>query len=284
MPGTGEARPAGGRRSGLAEAALIARSAAFTVLFYLFFVALMLTALPVLLAPRRAVMALARGWARASLVLLRVVCGTRVELRGLEHRPRGAAILAVKHQSFLETFALVAVLGDFSYVLKRELTTIPLFGWYLRRSGQIAVERERHAGALPALQHAVGEALAEGRCVVIFPEGTRRPVGAAPAYKPGVALLCQGRHSLGRPEGSSIDRVPCTPVALNTGLFWPRRSLRHRPGRVVIEFLPPLPTGLSKRAFMTALEEAIERASDALAAEALAADPRLAEFVAGREA
>ena len=254
-----------GLGGGLGDALVLARSALFTTLFYGLFVAMMIGGLPLLLAPRPVVVALARLWARLSLVLLRVTCGLRIEVRGQSHRPRGAAILAVKHQSFLETFALLAVLDDFSYVLKRELVAIPLFGWYLRRTGQIAIHRERRAGALPALQRAVAAVLDAGRCVVIFPEGTRRPVGAEPAYKPGVALLCR--------DGT----VPCTPVALNTGLFWPRRSSKRYPGTVVIEFLPPVPTSLGKREFMKALQGAIEGASDALAAEAIAADPRLGD-------
>ena len=270
-PAFESAAPARAAGSALGEAVVYARSALFAAAFYALFVALMIGGLPLLLAPHRAALALTRLWARLSLALLRLTCGMRIEFRGLQHRPRGAAILAVKHQSFLETFALIAALDDFTYVLKRELVSIPVFGWYLRKTRQIAVERDRHAGALPALRDAVGEALRRGRSVIIFPEGTRRPVGAEPVYKPGVALLCK--------DELSDDRVPCTPVALNTGLFWPRRSLKRRSGTVVIEFLPPVPTSLGKREFMTALEATIEAASDALAAEALAADPRLDEFV-----
>ncbi len=245
------------------DALVIVRSAVFQVVFYAAFALLMVVGLPFLLMPRAATLVWVRVWARVCLALLRWICGTRVEFRGLQHRPTGAAILAVKHQSFLETFALIAILGDFTYVLKRELTVIPFFGWYLKGTGQIAIDRGRRAGVLPKLQQAVGRALAAGRSVVIFPEGTRQPVGAPPAYKPGVALLCNN------------GKVPCTPVALNTGLFWPRHSLKRRPGRVVIEFLPAVAMSLNKRDFMSALQNAIETATDALVAEALAADPHL---------
>ena len=266
------ASPAAG--SVLGEAVLLARSALFAATFYVLLVALMIGGLPLLLSSRPA-LALARTWARLSLGLLRLLCGVRIEFRGVEHRPRGGAILAVKHQSFLETFALILALDDFAYVLKRELLAIPLFGWYLRKTRQIAVERGRHAGALPALRDAVGEALRQGRSVVIFPEGTRRSVGAPPAYKPGVALLCG--------DGRSGGGMPCTPVALNTGLFWPRRSMKRRPGTVVIEFLPPVSPTLGKRDFMTALQATIEAASDDLVAEAIAADPRLIRSIAKRQ-
>jgi 1-acyl-sn-glycerol-3-phosphate acyltransferase len=246
---------------------LVLRSVVFNTLFYLAFVGLMIAGLPSLLLRRATRMRLVRFWARLSLRLLRAVCGTTVEFRNLHLLPKGAAILAVKHQSFLETIALITVLDDFSYVLKKELTAIPFFGWYLRATGQIGIDREQKARALPRLQQAVRATLAAGRPVIIFPEGTRRPVGVTPGYKAGVAALC------------AAAQVPCTPVALNTGLFWPRRTFQRRPGKVVIEFLPPIAPGLAKRDFMRALQNAIEPATDALVARALAIDPRLDAYV-----
>ncbi len=239
--------------------ALIAvRSAIFNAAFYTAFVGLMVFGMPCLVMPRRACMVVVRLWARVSVWLLQAICGTRIEFRNLHLLPRGASILAVKHQSFLETFALITVLDDFSYILKKELTDVPFFGWYVRASDQIAVDRSKRGGAIARLKLAVQERLSAGRQVVIFPEGTRQPIAATPDYKVGVAALC------------ASSSVPCTPVALNTGLFWPRRSFRRRPGTVVIEFLPPIATGLAKRDFMAALQNAIEPATDALVAEALA--------------
>lgn len=241
-----------------ARSALIAvRSVIFNIAFYTTFVGLMVLGLPCLAMRRRACMAVVRLWARLSVWLLRVICGTRVEFRNLHLLPKGASILAVKHQSFLETFALITVLDDFSYVLKKELYDVPFFGWYVRASGQIALDRARRGGAIAQLQKAVQARLRAARQVVIFPEGTRQPIGAAPDYKVGVAALC------------AKAGVPCTPVALNTGLFWPRRSFRRRPGIVVIEFLPPIANGLSKRDFMRVLQDAIEPATDGLIAEAM---------------
>lgn len=239
------------------------RSIAFNFAFYVLFFVLMIVGLPCLLLPRRFGMVLVRTWARASLAMLGAICGMRVEFRRLDLMPRGGAVLAVKHQSFLETIALVTVVEDFAYVLKKELANIPFFGWYVRATGQIALDRGLGAGALPRLQKLVREKLALERQVIIFPEGTRRPVGVAPVYKSGVAALC------------ATSRVPCTPVAVNTGLFWPRHSFKRRPGTVVIEFLPPIAPGLDKREFMRALTNAIEPATNALVAEALAANPRL---------
>ena len=244
------------------------RSALFNILFYLTFIALMVFGSPCLILSRRATLRVVRLWARSSLWLLATICGTSIEFRNLHLIPKGASILAVKHQSFLETFALITVLDDFSYILKKELLSIPFFGWYLRASDQIAIDRAKRGGALAELQASVKQKLAQGRQVIIFPEGTRRPVSAPPLYKVGVSALC------------ATSAVPCTPVALDTGLFWPRRSYLRRPGTVVIEFLPPICTGLPKRAFMTALENAIEPATDALVARALAEDPELGSFLA----
>lgn len=246
--------------------ALIAiRSAIFNVAFYSAFAGLMVFGMPCLVMRRRVCMVVVRLWAKVSVWLLHAICGTRIEFRNLHLLPKGASILAVKHQSFLETFALITVLDDFSYILKKELTNVPFFGWYVRASDQIAVDRSKHGGAIARLKTAVKQRLAAGRQIVIFPEGTRRPVAAPPDYKVGVAALC-----------ASL-RVPCTPVALNTGLFWPRHSFRRRPGTVVIEFLPPIATGLPKRDFMDALQRSIEPATDALVAEAFAIARRQAK-------
>ncbi len=255
---------AGDIESGLDDRSALTtvRSAIFNVAFYAAFVGLMVFGMPCLVMRRRACLAVIRLWAQVSVWLLQAICGTRIEFRNLHLLPKGASILAVKHQSFLETFALITVLDDFSYILKKELTVVPFFGWYIRASEQIALDRSKRGGALARLKAAVAERLDAGRQVVIFPEGTRRPIGAPPDYKVGVAALC------------ASSRVPCTPVALNTGLFWPRHSFRRHPGTVVIEFLPPIATGLAKRDFMAAVQGAIEPATEALVAEAFAATRR----------
>jgi 1-acyl-sn-glycerol-3-phosphate acyltransferase len=242
---------------------ILIRSLVFNIAFYLSFILLMIIGLPTMVVSRQSVLVIVKLWARVSLWLLAAICGAKMEFRGLHNLPKGAAIIAPKHQSFLETIALIVVLEDFTYILKKELLTIPFFGWWLKASDQIAIDRSKGSGTLTQLQKAVREKLAMGRQVVIFPEGTRKPIGAAPAYKTGVAILC------------ADCEVPCTPVALNAGLFWPRRSMMRPPGTVVIEFLPPIEHGLDKRQFLQALETAIEPATNALVAEALRANPSL---------
>jgi 1-acyl-sn-glycerol-3-phosphate acyltransferase len=235
---------------------IVFRSVVFNILFYTTFIILMVGGSP-LMVSRRWTFGLVRFWARASLGLLDLVCGIRVEFRNLHLLPQGGSILAVKHQSFLETFALITVLDDFTYILKRELTWIPLFGWYLKVTGQIAIDRSRKGSVIQQLIPQVRRKLATGRQIVIFPEGTRRPVDGPAVYKSGVAMLC------------AAAAVPCTPVALNTGLFWPRRSFLKRPGTVVIEFLPAIAPA-PREDFMQALKNAMEPATAALVAETAA--------------
>lgn len=233
----------------------VLRSIAFNLCFYLATTLIALGGLPTLVS-RRAVIRLARVWGHTTLWLLRVVGGLTVEFRGLENRPTGACIVAAKHQSALETLALVTVFPDFAYILKRELLWIPLIGWYLSRSGMVAIDRARGAKAIATMNEAAAQTIRDGRQLIIFPEGTRRSPGSTPAYKLGITHLYA---ALG---------VPCVPVALDTGLYWPRRSLIRRPGTTVIAFLPPILPGLDRAAFLARLQERVEGASDALIAAA----------------
>jgi 1-acyl-sn-glycerol-3-phosphate acyltransferase len=238
------------------------RSLAFNVLFAIFTVTTATAGLPVvLLFPRRHVLALAKWWTGMSLGLLRLVVGIEVEARGLHRVPPGAALVVSKHQSALETLALVPYLPDCVFVLKRELIWIPLFGWFLARLRMIAINRARRSEALAEMLNQSQAAAQAGRQIVIFPEGTRRPVGAPPRYKQGVLHLYE---QLG---------LPCVPVALDTGVFWPRRTLWRRRGRAVIEFLEPIPPGLDRATFQATLQERVEAASARLAAEALGLPP-----------
>ncbi len=223
------------------------RSAAFNLLFYGWTALAALAgliALPFL--SEHGVRRYARAWMRVAHALLRSVVGLEVELRGLERIPPGPVIFAAKHQSALDTLVFHLVRTDVVYGLKRELGWIPIFGLYLGRAGNIFVDRGGAAAALKSLVRGAQAAVARGCSIVIFPEGTRKPPGAPPDYKSGVAALYA---ALG---------VPVVPVALNTGPFWPRRSFLKRPGRAVVEMLEPIPPGLDRRRFMALLEERIE--------------------------
>ncbi len=244
------------------------RSLLFNLLFYATMVVLMILGLATILGGRRAVLALARLWGAISVWLLAAICGLRLEYRGVDNIPPGGVIVAVKHQSFLETFALLKYAPDFAIILKRQLTYIPLFGLYLIVSKQIAIDRGRGRRSLLQIVAAAKLVLAAGRQIFIYPEGTRRLPGAPPQYKSGVAALYAG------------TRAACLPVAVNTGLYWRRRSFLRRPGVAVIEYLPPIPPGLARIEFATRLQKTIESACDRLNAEAIARDPSLAAVVA----
>ncbi|MGE0289128.1 MAG: lysophospholipid acyltransferase family protein [Bradyrhizobium sp.] len=232
------------------------RSLLFNVLFYFFLVIWILIALPTFLMPRQAILTVAGWWAKSSLLLLRVICGTKVEFRGAEKIPKGPLIVASKHQSMWETFALLQFFDQPLYILKRELKWIPFFGWYLMKADMIDVEREAGARALRDMTRRAGAAVREGRQLIIFPEGTRRPVEAPPRYKHGVAQIY-------RDSG-----VACLPVALNSGLFWPRRTFMRYPGTLVVEFLDLLPPGLDRDEFINRVRDAIETATDRIVKEA----------------
>ena len=184
-----------------------------------------------LIASERLAIGYARLWARTALFLLRALAGIRVEVRGRGNIPHGAALVAAKHQSAFETFALFPILPAPTLVMKSELRRIPLFGRFTEIAGMIEVDRAKGSTALRDMVHRCREEAAKGRQIVIFPEGTRRPPGAEPAYQPGIALLYKG-----------LD-LPTVPVALNSGLYWPRRSFLKYPGTIVIEFLPPVEAG-----------------------------------------
>jgi 1-acyl-sn-glycerol-3-phosphate acyltransferase len=234
---------------------VIIRSVLFNVLFYLNLLALMCAALPTLVLPRQAILGVVRFWARSNNWLLRTVCGITFELRGLERIPQGPLLVASKHQSLWETFALVPLFADPAFILKRELMWLPFFGWYAWKADMIPVDRGARSQALAAISARARIELARNRQIVIFPEGTRRPPGAAPSYKYGVVHLY------------AESGVPCLPIALNSGLFWPRRSIRRIPGTIVAEFLDPIAPGLDKQVFFERLQEVIETATARLIGE-----------------
>jgi len=233
----------------------LVRSLIFNALFYLNTLFWLLVGLPTFFMPYRATIWVAQAWGRVNLVLLRVA-GIDYEVRGREKIPPGALIVASKHQSAWETFALLPQFDNPLFILKRELQWIPVFGWLLIKGRMVPVNRGAGSQALIEMTERARIELSRGRQLIIFPEGTRRPVGAEPRYKFGVAHLY------------SAEGVPCLPVALNSGVFWPRRTLRRKPGKVIVEILDPIPPGLDKDTFFKRLQDEIETATARLIAEA----------------
>ena len=235
--------------------ALAFRSIVFNAAFYINITVRMIVALPTILLPYSYLLDVLRAYARSSLFLLRIICGTGVEWRGREKLPQGAFIVACKHQSLWETFALFALLPDPTYVLKRELMWLPLFGWLATKARMIPIDRGARASALARMTASARKEIARCRQIVIFPEGTRRLPDAAPRYLPGVAHLY------------AETGLSCVPVALNSGLYWPRRSLLRYPGKILVEVLDPIPPGLGRRDFLQHLQKVVEEATTRLVAE-----------------
>jgi 1-acyl-sn-glycerol-3-phosphate acyltransferase len=228
------------------------RSLAFNIGWYLGSVLFALAGAPLLLAPRRVVIAWARAWIVLVLWWLRVTCGLRHRVIGLENLPAGPVIIACKHQSTWETLAFTLLFANIAIVLKRELLFIPIVGWAMARAGNIAVARGDGASALRGLVKHAKAAIANGRSVVIFPEGTRVAPGDRRPYQVGTAALYR---QLG---------VPVVPMALNSGLFWGRRKWIKRPGTITLEVLPSIAPGLRREPFMETLRDRIETATERL--------------------
>src|SRR3981189_2791588 len=230
------------------------RSLVYNVLFYALLVFWIIIAIPTFLMPPRAFVTVAKAWARSSVWLMRVICNIKVDYRGLDKIPKGPLIVASKHQSMWETFALLQFFDQPLFILKRELKWIPLFGWYLIKADMIGIDRTPGGRSLLQMARRAGEEVRRGRQLIIFPEGTRTAVDAPPRYKTGVAQVY-------------VDcGVPCLPVALNSGLFWPRRTFLRYPGRIVVEFLDLLPPGLTRQEFIAQVSTAIDDATNRLVA------------------
>jgi len=236
----------------------VARALLFNALFYPWTLALMLWALVSAFGQARRIRRVVLLWSRSSLWLLARIVGLTRELRGLDRLPPPPFVIAAKHQSVWDVLALLDLFPDAAFVIKNELRHLPLFGWLAARSGHIAVDRRAGARALTAMVAAARRETQLGRPIILFPQGTRTRPGETRPYQVGVAAVY------------AELALPVVPVALNSGLFWPRRRPIQRAGTVRLEILPPLPPGLERHRFLEALAAAIEGATRRLEAEARA--------------
>lgn len=234
------------------------RSLIFNVVFYLNLVLFLVLGSGFFFTPRKWSIRALQTWARSSIWLLRIICNTKMEVRGAEHIPHGPAMLAGKHHSFWETFALLPLVDDPCFVLKKQLTYIPFFGWFCTKFKMIAVDRSAGSAALRDLIARAKQEVARPRQIIIMPEGTRRNPDDPPDYKPGAAAVYGQLH------------VPCVPFGLNAGLFWPRRKFMRYPGTIIVEFCPAIPAGLPRKEFQLRLQTAIESSTHGLLVEARA--------------
>ena len=240
------------------------RSALFNIAFYLnLIVQMILFSVPYLLMRRKAAWVIPNNWIRTNHWLLKTIVGTDYEIEGLEYLPDGAYIIAPKHQSFWDTYALLPHLDDPFYILKRELTWIPLFGWYVMKMRMVPINRGSRSKVMPEVMRLTREEMRQGRQLIIYPEGTRRPVGAEPQYRFGIAKIYAEMN------------VPVVPIAMNPGLFWPRRQFLRYPGMIHVRILPPIEPGLEPEAFMERLTDVLETATDELLVRTIRENPHL---------
>jgi len=240
----------------------------FNLFFYTFTVLMAVISVPVsVVAGDRTVRWLFSIWARGTVWLVRYVLGARVEIRGREHIAQRPALLVSKHQSELDVALTGTIFPDYGAIAMRELDNYPLVGGIVRKLGHIkvTVEGERR-NQLPEVLDGARRVHAEGRPILIYPEGTLMHPGRKARYRGGVWHIY---NELG---------VAATPVALSLGLAWPRREWKKYTNPITLEFLEPIPPGMPKQAFMALLEDRIETATNALVREQ-ATPERLSEAV-----
>ena len=229
---------------------IYARSFVYNLIFYITMGVLGVILAPITLLSRGATIQIVRAWCASMLVLLRWTCGLKTEIRGTA--PSAECILASKHQSFLDILMLVAVLESPRFVMKQELRFAPVFGWYAKRIGCIPVDRSAGRTAMEGMLQAIERHRGDLGQLVIYPQGTRVAPGVQRQYRIGAAVACERTG------------LPCFLAATNAGLFWGRNRFLRRPGTAVLEFLDPLPAGLSADDAVVEMERRIEPASDRL--------------------
>lgn len=243
------------------------RATLFNVAFYGFTALYCLSVTPLAFAPKRVALSIARGFTNGVYWIEKHILGLDYELRGLEYLPKdGPYLIAAKHQSAYETMKLHRLFDDPAIILKKELLRIPVWGWFLGRLDIIAINRTDREGAMSSVISGGLRMKAQGRAIVIFPQGTRTRVDASPVDKPYKGGIIKMYNATG---------LPIIPMALNSGMFWGRKSFLKRPGTVIFEFLPPIEPGLPDKKVMKALEERLEEASNRLMEEAKEKNPLL---------
>lgn len=244
------------------------RSLAFNLFFYGFTLVFALFLIPLTAIPGRKVMAWGlRFWGRTVVWAMRAIGGMQVEVRGRERIPaRGPSLIASKHQSEADGMVMAAEVPDVAFVAMRELWAYPLVGTILRKLEMIRVDTCGGGKERENLSTFARRACDAGRNIAIYPEGHLMPVGEKERYRTGIYYLYRDLNQ------------PVIPVAHCLGLVWPDRQWRKQPGRAVMEFLEPIPTGLDRDAFMQRLEDAIEDRTAALVSEITGQPPMKARF------
>jgi len=222
------------------------KSSIFYFLLVLWTIFLGILFIPFLFLPKDKLYKPAQIWIGGIFQLLDKICNLSFEIKGQEHMDNKIKLIASKHQSTFETLLLFYKLPKSIFIHKRELFLIPIFGLYLKKLNMISINRSAGPRALKKMLSDSVDRISRGNILIIFPEGTRKKPGENPDYKPGIAGIYNVLNS------------DVLPVALNSGLFWPKNSLVIRPGKITLEFLPPIKKGLEKESFLETLQKTIE--------------------------
>jgi 1-acyl-sn-glycerol-3-phosphate acyltransferase len=224
----------------------------FKAVFYLWTTLFCLLYIPFFWLSRDALITCQRWWSYGVLFFLKIIMDIRLEIRGIENVPYGGAFIAMKHQSSFDTFVMHTIVSHPAFIMKKELLKIPLYGQFCKNTGMIPVDRDGGLKALKDMMQKSGAAIEDGRQLIIFPEGSRTLPGASVKYQSGIFGIYK------------FAKKPVIPVALNSGVFWPKKGHLVAGGNIVFDFLEPIDAGLSRDDFMATLENKIEEASNSL--------------------
>lgn len=237
------------------------RSTIFNIVFYGFTAISCVLCLPFLFLPKKDAMWAVRLFVHSTRFFEKCILSLDYEVRGLENLPKGSCVIAAKHESAFETTKLNILFDDPAIILKRELLRIPLWGRFLAKIEPIAIDRSQGKEAMDQIITGARRVQAQGRPIVIFPQGTR----VSPWKK-----ITERPYKIGAARMALETGLPLIPMALNSGMFWPRNSWLKHPGKVIFEFLPPISLTSGDVAAITRdLEARLESASDALHNEAV---------------
>ncbi len=229
------------------------RSLIYYIIFSLNLLIFSIIFLPLFFLPRSMGLLVLTFWVRVSQSILFYLCEVDFEVYGQEYIPKERALIASKHQSTWETINFLHILDQPPVmILKKELLFIPFFGQYALKFGNIAINRKAGVSAIKDMVKKAKKSRDQNRSILIFPEGTRSAINSDPEYKRGILALYKNL------------KIPCVPVALNSGLFWPKNKLMKKPGKISVEFLKPIEPGLEDDEFMRQLQTRIEDTTNIL--------------------
>ena len=236
------------------------RSLIFNILFFGWTSVLAIISMPTVFIGKKAVFIILKLWLKSVYMFEKYILGLTYTVKGIENLPNGAYIVAAKHQSAWETMKLHLIFGDPAVVLKKSLDDLPFWGRYSKVMGMIPVDRSKGGEAIKGMMEHAHRVSDKGRPIIIFPQGTRVAIGEKRKYKIGVIRMYEELN------------VPLVPVALNSGVFWPRNSFTKKSGNITVEILPPITPGKDGQTVLKQIEEQIETTSDRLIQKALSDD------------